>query len=252
MASTSLRDLPTDEYFPATNAFLRSLAEPEPQRPPTASVRSRSAAASENWRVADPTERAATERAERAYRALEKNEGAAKASKRRKAKKAKAPVPAPPADAASPPETDTYGMYQPRTTPPHKAFQERQMSTLQLEAPGGVAGCFERAGWMCCVEDNRTSSCKAACHRSVRPSESSASATNPSLSVVLSLTFSRNKWASSRVWTGISLSAAWNRSLPCGRVEVLLSSTQHIHPALSKHPATPPGASSCSVDICRS
>ena len=32
------------------------------------------------------------------------------------------------------------------------------MSTLQLEAPGGVAGCFERAGWMCCVEDNRTSS----------------------------------------------------------------------------------------------
>ena len=31
------------------------------------------------------------------------------------------------------------------------------MSTLQLEAPGGVAGCFERAGWMCCVEDNRTS-----------------------------------------------------------------------------------------------
>lgn len=158
MASTSLRDLPTDEYFPATNAFLRSLAEPEPQRPPTASVRSRSAAASENWRVADATERAATERAERAYRALEKNEGAAKASKRRKAKKAKAPVPAPPADAASPPETDTYGMYQPKTTPPHKAFQERQMSTLQLEAPGGVAGCFERAGWMCCVEDNRTSS----------------------------------------------------------------------------------------------
>merc|ERR1712078_675865 len=73
MASTSLRDLPTDEYFPATNAFLRSLAEPEPQRPPTASVRSRSAAASENWRVADATERAATERAERAYRALEKS-----------------------------------------------------------------------------------------------------------------------------------------------------------------------------------
>jgi len=147
MASTSLRDLPTDEYFPATNAFLRSLAEPEPQRPPTASVRSRSAAASENWRVADATERAATERAERAFRALEKSEGAAKASKRRKARKAK-PSPAPPAETE---ETDTHGMYQPKTTPPHKAFTERQMSTLQLEAPGGVAGCFERAGWMCCV-----------------------------------------------------------------------------------------------------
>ena len=55
----------TDEYFPATNAFLRSLTEPEPApRPP--STRSESAAASVNWRVADATERAATDRAERA------------------------------------------------------------------------------------------------------------------------------------------------------------------------------------------
>ena len=52
----------TDEYFPATNAFLRSLTEPEPApRPP--STRSESAAASVNWRVADATERAATDRA---------------------------------------------------------------------------------------------------------------------------------------------------------------------------------------------
>ena len=49
-----------DEYFPATNAFLRSLTEPEPApRPP--STRSESAAASVNWRVADATERAATD-----------------------------------------------------------------------------------------------------------------------------------------------------------------------------------------------
>jgi hypothetical protein len=139
-----------EEYFPATNAFLRSLTEPEPQRPP--STRSESAAASVNWRVADATERAATDRAERAFRALE--EKAPKASKPRKAKKAKAPIPAPPETD----ETDTYGTnYQPNPTPKHKTFQERQMSTLQLEAPTGVAGCFERAGWMCCVEDNRTS-----------------------------------------------------------------------------------------------
>ena len=143
-----------EEYFPATNAFLRSLTEPEPQRPP--STRSESAAASVNWRVADATERAATDRAERAFRALEKK--APRASKPRKAKKAKAPIPAPPAHAASPPppETDTVD-YHYTPTPKHKAFQERQMSTLQLEAPRGVAGCFERAGWMCCVEDNRTS-----------------------------------------------------------------------------------------------
>ena len=139
----------TDEYFPATNAFLRSLTEPEPQRPP--STRSESAAACVNWRVADATERAATDRAERAFRALEKK--APKASKARKARKAK-PIPAPPETD----ETDTYGTnYQPNPTPKHQAFQERQMSTLQLEAPRGVAGCFERAGWMCCVEDNRTS-----------------------------------------------------------------------------------------------
>ena len=147
----------TDEYFPATNAFLRSLTEPEPApRPP--STRSESAAASVNWRVADATERAATDRAERAFRALEKK--APKASKPRRAKKAKAPIPAPPAHAASPPmpETDTSGAnYHYTPTPTHKSYRERQMSTLQLEAPGGVAGCFERAGWMCCVEDNRTS-----------------------------------------------------------------------------------------------
>ena len=42
----------TDEYFPATNAFLRSLTEPEAApRPPA--TRSESAAASVNWRVAD-------------------------------------------------------------------------------------------------------------------------------------------------------------------------------------------------------
>ena len=148
----------TDEYFPATNAFLRSLTEPEPApRPP--STRSESAAASVNWRVADATERAATDRAERAFRALEKK--APRASKPRRAKKAKAPIPAPPAHAASPPppENDTYGTnYHYTPTPTYKSYRERQMSTLQLEAPGGVAGCFERAGWMCCVEDNRTSS----------------------------------------------------------------------------------------------
>ena len=91
--------------------------------------------------------------------ALEKK--APKASKPRKAKKAKAPIPAPPAHAASPPppENDTYGTnYHYTPTPTYKSYRERQMSTLQLEAPGGVAGCFERAGWMCCVEDNRTSS----------------------------------------------------------------------------------------------
>ena len=45
----------TDEYFPATNAFLRSLRSPEPRRGPRRRAASRPRRV--NWRVADATER---------------------------------------------------------------------------------------------------------------------------------------------------------------------------------------------------
>ena len=152
----------TDEYFPATNAFLRSLTEPEPApRPPSMrSDRPRPA-----WTPPPRTRRSARRRTERSELSG-LGEEAAKGQQAPKGQESQG------ADRVRRRRTRRWRPCQKPTlleqtvayTAPrrrHTSCASRSLGDvlpLQLEAPGGaVAGCFERAGWMCCVEDNRTS-----------------------------------------------------------------------------------------------
>ena len=148
----------TDEYFPATNAFLRSLTEPEPApRPP--STRGESAAASVNWRVADATERrAATDRAERAFSGL--GEEGAKGQQGPKGQESQGADPGAAGARREPAHARNRHFWSNLSLYPDADAQKLSGEADVHATTGSSRRCcwlFERAGWMCCVEDNRTS-----------------------------------------------------------------------------------------------